>query len=166
MIGLFLFSAALILICLSYFQHKRAAHNAPIEQVAAGVYRGSQPGLKDYMAMKEMGIKTVLNLREKSFANEELDLVESFGFQFINLPMTGELYPLFNQVDYALEYLTAPNFQPVFVHCAHGKDRTGCVIGMYRRKVQGWSKWDAWKEMWAHGFNPGNIGVFLYYLIH
>jgi len=37
---------------------------------------------------------------------------------------------------------------PVFVHCQHGADRTGCMIGLYRVKVQSWKFEQAWLGGW------------------
>lgn len=131
-----------------------------------GVCRGSQPTLPDYVNLKEEGIKTVINLRENVYAEAETKYANCFGFNFINYPMIAALYPFHHQVENAVMAMSREANKPVFVHCTFGKDRTGVVCAMYRRKVQGWSKWAAWKEMWAHGFNPINIGLFIYYLIH
>ena len=45
--------------------------------------------------------------------------------------------------------------KPVFVHCLHGEDRTGLVIGAYRMLVERWSFDRAYAEMIAHGHSPG-----------
>ena len=44
--------------------------------------------------------------------------------------------------------------EPVFVHCQHGADRTGCMIGIWRVTQQGWTFPQAWAEMRQDGFNP------------
>ena len=36
----------------------------------------------------------------------------------------------------------------VFIHCQHGKDRTGLLAALYRVKYQGWTPEQAHKE-WA-----------------
>lgn len=41
----------------------------------------------------------------------------------------------------------------VVVHCEHGDDRTGILIGLYRL-LQGWSKADAYAEMIRMGYHP------------
>lgn len=41
----------------------------------------------------------------------------------------------------------------VFIHCEHGEDRTGLVVGCFRLS-QGWTKDDAYAEMLAHYFHP------------
>jgi protein tyrosine/serine phosphatase len=53
----------------------------------------------------------------------------------------------------ALSVMTDPANQPVFVHCQHGKDRTGLVAAVYRMEVDGWSEAEAEAEMEAFGFH-------------
>ena len=47
-----------------------------------------------------------------------------------------------------------------YVHCEHGQDRTGLIIGAYRVRVQRWSKSQAYQEMKAHGFHPLLHGLY------
>lgn len=42
----------------------------------------------------------------------------------------------------------------VFVHCAHGSDRTGCMIGIWRVKRDGYDYDSAYKEMRKYWFTP------------
>lgn len=44
------------------------------------------------------------------------------------------------------------------VHCTHGQDRTGIVIGIFRI-LNGWDKDKAYKEMLDHDFHPELIGL-------
>ena len=39
------------------------------------------------------------------------------------------------------------------VHCTHGQDRTGFVIGRHRVLHEGWTKSRAWREMLEHHFH-------------
>lgn len=45
------------------------------------------------------------------------------------------------------------------VHCTHGQDRTGYVIGIYRVIHYRWSKARAYAEMRAHHFHPELHGL-------
>lgn len=45
------------------------------------------------------------------------------------------------------------------VHCTHGQDRTGLVIGRYRVLHDGWTKDAAYAEMLANHFHPELHGV-------
>ncbi|MBX9692191.1 MAG: dual specificity protein phosphatase family protein [Cyanobacteria bacterium] len=41
----------------------------------------------------------------------------------------------------------------VFVHCAHGRDRTGAAIATWRMRHQGWTAQRAANEMLNYGYN-------------
>ena len=75
------------------------------------------------------------------------------AFNFINLPM-GSDPPTPKEVSTLLAALKEAPSSPVFVHCQHGADRTGCMIGIYRVTQQGWSYPRAFAEMRQDGFNP------------
>jgi hypothetical protein len=51
----------------------------------------------------------------------------------------------------------------IYVHCLHGEDRTGLVIGLERVFVEGWSPESAWKEMLAFGFHTFYLGLDSYF---
>ncbi len=42
----------------------------------------------------------------------------------------------------------------IFVHCAHGSDRTGCMIGIWRVMRDGYDYDTAYKEMRKYWFTP------------
>jgi protein tyrosine/serine phosphatase len=50
-----------------------------------------------------------------------------------------------------LQVIDDPKNQPVFIHCEHGKDRTGLIVALYRVFYQGWPKAKAHNEMIALG---------------
>jgi protein tyrosine/serine phosphatase len=101
-----------------------------------------------------MGIRTIIDLRGFS-APEKLEkkTAESMGFKWVNLPM-GSAAPTSRQVSTFLAVLAKAPDEPVFVHCQYGADRTGCMIGIYRVQIEGWSFAKAWAEMRAYGFKP------------
>jgi protein tyrosine/serine phosphatase len=43
--------------------------------------------------------------------------------------------------------------RPVFIHCMQGRDRTGLEIAVYRVVMENWSREDALRELYAHGYN-------------
>ena len=45
------------------------------------------------------------------------------------------------------------------VHCTHGQDRTGDVVGHHRVTNDGWTKDQAYAEMLAHHFHPELRGI-------
>lgn len=66
-------------------------------------------------------------------------------------------------IDNAVIVLIACQVEPAkrfcLVHCTHGQDRTGLVIGKYRVLEEGWSKRAAYAEMLAHHFHPELYGL-------
>jgi protein tyrosine/serine phosphatase len=120
-------------------------------QVVAGIYRGAAPTDEGLKTLKSMKIHTIIDLRSYTQAKHEKETAERMGFEWLNLPM-GKEAPTQKQVDKLLKTLAKADKEPVFVHCQHGADRTGCMIGIYRVKVQHWTFDDAWKEMRKYGF--------------
>ncbi len=121
-----------------------------VGRVGPGVFRGAQPRPEGYRTLKEMGIRTVVSLRS---LHGEAKAVEAAGMRSIVLPMST-----FDEVDVGtvrkvVALMADPANQPVFVHCAHGKDRTGIVVAVYRMDVDGWAEAEAEEEMQAFGFN-------------
>jgi len=122
--------------------------------VAPGIYRGAAPTTQGLSALKDMGIRTIIDLRiSPKLVKLEKAQALAMGFSWINLPMGSEP-PTQKQVDILLATLCKAPAEPVFVHCQHGADRTGCMIGIYRVQVQDWSFAQAWPEMRRYGFKP------------
>ena len=47
----------------------------------------------------------------------------------------------------------------VYVHCRHGQDRTGLVVGLERVFIEGWDPADAYAEMLKYGFHTYFLGL-------
>lgn len=45
------------------------------------------------------------------------------------------------------------------IHCTHGQDRTGLIVGMHRVMHDGWFARDAYGEMLDHNFHPELVGL-------
>jgi tyrosine-protein phosphatase SIW14 len=135
-------------------------------EVTPGIFRGGQPEtFADFEMLKNEGIRTVIYLRSESPAREKY-IVTSLGMNFKAFPINPFTYPDENTVNGALRVLTDPAAQPVFVHCQHGKDRTGLVVGLYRVHHEGWSPDDAYDEMRRIGFSPLLVGLKRYFDDH
>jgi tyrosine-protein phosphatase SIW14 len=120
-------------------------------RVNAGYYRGAQPDPRDYAALKAAGIKTVIDL-QKDFKASEQRLVESAGMKFYRIPMTTRVAPTKEQLDSFLKLVNDPANQPVYVHCAGGRHRTGVMTAVYRMTHDGWTADRAFKEMKDYEF--------------
>jgi protein tyrosine/serine phosphatase len=122
--------------------------------VSPGIYRGAAPTESGLRKLKQMGVRTVIDLRiAPKTVKKEKQLAESLGFKWINLPMSDQP-PTQAQVDTLLGALRGAKKEPVFVHCQHGADRTGCMLGIYRESMEGWDYDKTYKEMLKYGFKP------------
>lgn len=116
-----------------------------LRTVEPGFFRSAQPSKEGYALLNKMGVKTILNLKDKLSAERERDEVKKYGMSVESVAMSGFSTPTFEQMDRALTVLkTAP--RPLLVHCAHGKDRTGFVVASYRVVEEKMSVEDAVKE--------------------
>jgi protein tyrosine phosphatase (PTP) superfamily phosphohydrolase (DUF442 family) len=110
------------------------------------LYRGAQPDAGGMRKLKEMGIKTVINLR---LAHDDADEIGELDLDSVRIRI-DTLKPKLDALVEFLHVATDPNRQPVFVHCHRGIDRTGIAVAVYRVVVCGWTKIEALKEMF-HG---------------
>ena len=125
-------------------------------EVHSYLYRGARPTGAGLEKLKSMGIKTIIDLRASKLEVEpEAATVKRMGFTTINLPMTSQA-PTKQEIDTFIA--TVENAEktnsPVFVHCAHGADRTGCMIGIWRVTHDGWTYDKAYEEMRKYNFKP------------
>ncbi len=120
-------------------------------------YRGAQPKASDYAALSAMGIKTVLDLQADGRADEQ-GLVRQAGMQFYRIGMTTTNRPTDSQVAQFFKIVNDPANQPVFVHCAGGRHRTGTMTALYRMTNDGWNADRAYSEMKQFRFEgfPGH----------
>lgn len=122
--------------------------------VAPGIYRGGAPTAEGLKALRAMGVRMVLDLRiEKKGQEAEAAQCKSLGLDRIRIRM-GREAPTKKQVDEFLATVDRASSIPVFIHCQHGADRTGAMVGIYRVVRQGWDYTRAREEMRKYGFKP------------
>ena len=121
-------------------------------RVTTNLYRGAQPTSRGMAELKEMGVKTVINLRNYHSDNARL---AGTGLRQDHLNMQPWHASDEESVRF-LKVVTDTNNLPVFVHCERGADRTGTLCAVYRVVVCGWPKEKAIREMTegGFGFNP------------
>jgi tyrosine-protein phosphatase SIW14 len=112
-------------------------------KVSDELYRGAQPTAEGMKQLKELGIKTIINLRS---IHSDRDLLDDTKLSYVHMNMTTR-GPKDDDVVRFLKIVTDSNSTPVFVHCQHGSDRTGTMCAIYRIAIQGWSKDEAIAEM-------------------
>ncbi len=136
---------------------------APIEKpglpnfhkVSGALYRGAQPEAEGFAALKELGVKTIVNLRLVHSDRDEMKaagLKAGEDFKYAHIKMEAWDADE-DELARFLKLVGDPEDCPVFVHCKHGADRTGTAVATYRVVCQGWTKEDAIDEMRNGGFN-------------
>lgn len=172
-------SLALLLICTA---NVSLASAKPIEdlpnfqQVNPNLYRGGRPTIDGLKRLSQLGIKTVIDLQggdlrsvlapviyfteqgeRKANINKEYGDVEALHMNFRNYPIDSIRQKLdrtsIESINEALKDIEDPSLQPVYIHCEHGKDRTGLVVAIERIQDEKWSVQDA-KAEWiklGHG---------------
>lgn len=121
-------------------------------------YRGAQPENNQFQELKNLGVKTVIDL-QSSPEKSEKSTVETLGMKYINIPMSGTGYPKAEQVEAFLKLANDPQTGTFFVHCKGGVHRTGSMGAAYRMSKDGWNFEKTYQEMlnyrfstaWFHG---------------
>lgn len=115
-------------------------------------YRGSQPDPDDYQALKDLGVATVIDLRNDP-TDYEKPAVEALGMKYVNIPMSGWKYAKDTQVDEFMKLMNDPTTGVVYVHCKAGRHRTGLTGAVYRLEKYGWDYDTAYKEMKNYNYS-------------
>ncbi len=133
--------------------------------VTENLSRGGRPNTGDLAALKsEKNITTVINLENKPpIIQQEKIEADRLGLKFISSPMDAALRPTDQQVNDLLAKLQDSSNFPIFLHCHHGQDRTGLIIGLYRVEVEGWTPAKAYQEMLADGFHSNLVALDKYF---
>ena len=120
-------------------------------EISSTYFRGAQPEGNDYAALAKFGIKTVVDLQADGEASEQ-QFVENAGMKFHRIPMTTRVAPTPEQIASFLKLVNDPANQPVYVHCAGGRHRTGVMTAIYRMTHDSWTSEKAFKEMKQYKF--------------
>ena len=131
--------------------------------------RGSEPSSQGLKTLKALGVDEIVDLRAPTAkALAEKAEAKSLGMKYINLPMSSQppteqqvmtfLKAVDEKAQLAKEHLSDDKGtkypHSVFVHCAHGSDRTGCMVGIWRVSRDHWTYDQAYKEMRKYYFGP------------
>lgn len=120
-------------------------------RVNANYYRGAQPKGRDYAGLAALGIKTVIDLQKDGDVSEAR-LVQQARMKFYRIPMTTHEPPTPEKLALFLKLVNDPVNQPVYVHCAGGRHRTGVMTAVYRMARDGWTADQAFREMKRYKF--------------
>lgn len=142
--------------------------------VSPMVLRGSQPDGEALLMLKKAGVKLVVNLRHHSKnapspastysffrrhsdddeIDEERETADRLGLRFVNISLDGVNAPSLADIDKFVALFEDKENIPMYVHCLHGRERTGFMLAAYRMKIESWTVEQAYKEMLQQGFDP------------
>lgn len=127
------------------------------QRVEDNIYRGGAPNQKDLEMLNDVyHIKRVISL-DQNVAAQIAPFLKQVKIEQITVPlnssdvgMTDALNLLSRNI---VTWLTTK--QPVYIHCLHGKDRTGLAIALFRIKHDNWSVNQAINEAKKFGYGSG-----------
>lgn len=144
-IGIFCATACLGQISIAHF-----------EQIDRQVYAGSKPHTdQDFQFLQSLHVRYILNARFWPFLScEERKKAKRYGITLLSFEMSGSpIPPSEKHVNRILKTLRDPRYQPVYLHCVLGRDRTGLLEALYRMDYLGVPREEAWQEMLDGGFH-------------
>ena len=103
---------------------------ARFSQVTKDLYRGGAPSAPDLSALKDLGIKKIVSLDEECGNNID-PICEELGLKHIIWGLGNGNDPKVTALKNRI-VLTLTHGGPTYIHCLHGKDRTGMAVAMYR----------------------------------
>lgn len=128
--------------------------------VEQDVFRGGQPDDSGWQWLKAQGVQHVIKLNTRREASDNPATTLGLSVHYFGIPWWRQTFWRPQQwVLVMAVQIVKSRTAPIFVHCEHGEDRTGLLVGCYRLS-QGWTKDEAWQEMLAHGFHIELQGLF------
>jgi hypothetical protein len=117
-------------------------------KVIDNLYRGAAPNEKDVFALKKMGIERIVSL-DKDMGERISRLCKKLGIEQIKHYFNLKKSEVLKQLKLDLKDLLLS--KPTFIHCIHGRDRTGFIIARLRVEL-GMSPEKALAEAKRYGF--------------
>jgi protein tyrosine/serine phosphatase len=117
-------------------------------------YRGARPKQKDFQALKDLGIQTVIDLTDNT--PHEKGYVEALGMTYVNIAIPDKKDPTNEQIAQFLKLVNDPATGKFFVHCAGGRHRTGVMGAVYRFNNYQWNFNQVYAEMQNFDFYTSN----------
>ncbi|MES2801928.1 MAG: tyrosine-protein phosphatase [Bdellovibrionota bacterium] len=150
----FFFALALALQFSAATAQAAAVEDIPnLFKMNDNLYRGGRVTAAGMKQLKKMGVTTILNIENDVDAIKvDKKFAEANGMRYITIPFETWSTPSDAKVDTVLKLLQDRSLGPIYLHCKHGRDRTGMIMGLYRVFVDGWHPKAAYKEMKNRGF--------------
>ena len=121
-------------------------------KVSDSLFRGGQPGVQEFTALHDLGVKTVIDLHNTGKHREsEEEAVRAADMDYVSIPLDGAAAPKSQDVMRALNIIRTKG--PVFVHCREGVDRTGTIVACYKIATGSADTAEALHDAEAHGMH-------------
>jgi hypothetical protein len=140
----------------------------PHELTRSGLPRSDQ----GWTWLRQQGVRSVVTFRIEN----DVDY-RKFGFENVmHVPLSGSVMPTEKQAIEYLKFIQTPANQPVHIHCAAGRDRTGMMAALARYSIDGWTldralaearqyrdgrelsaRRKAWLRAWVETHPPGSF---------
>lgn len=138
-------------------------------EVEPGLWRSNQPVTDaDWAQIKALGVSSVVKLNLPTEGSDDGARRLGLVVYELGIQPAGDR----NVLDALTNTIKLPDADRliaaeavismgggVLVHCTHGQDRTGLVIGRHRVLADRWSEPAAYREMLRNGFHPELLGL-------
>jgi protein tyrosine/serine phosphatase len=147
--------ALIIPIFFLIFSASATATLPNFHEIEEGLYRSGRPNKEALENLiRDYHLKTILSVEDsQSTVDKESQWAKDLHLEFYNLPMSASKDPKDETVNEALSLMAREDLRPFLIHCKHGRDRTGMIVGLYRVENQNWKATDAHAEMLDLGFD-------------
>ncbi len=125
-----------------------------LREITDGLFRGSAPSPKDVAWLKDtLGIKKIVSL-DRDTGERINRACQLLGIKHVKLYLDETRSSLAQLFKHNLKHLLLDD-GPTYLHCLHGKDRTGLVSALFKCKYMGMKPEKAIEEAKSLGFGIG-----------
>ena len=144
-------------------------------EVSPGLLRGGHPNTAGIQELKRRGVKVIVDLEIADYIEatpgviaQELRDAKAAGIPVVRFPMSAFEPALSQRFDDQMtaaiaQLAKASPSNLTYVHCRHGRDRTGLVVGLHRVENEKMAPKAAYTEMKDLGFRTFFIGLREYF---
>lgn len=119
------------------------------------VYRGAQPDAEAWGTLHALGVRNAIKLSDEAEYPAARESAEAGpGIVVCSMPVSQwkpDVAAVLGIAAVLLDLRKQAWGSVVFVHCLHGRDRTGLIVGAYKLRYLGWTRQQVEEERHAYG---------------